>query len=319
MPNVTFAPKIRAALCTEGFYKAFNPKALGMPDVATFFRVAQTAANLGYTGIEIAPATLAANPLALSESLIEEYRAAAREAQVEIVGLHWLLFKVPGNFHLTSLDSQVQRNTETALTQLIRLTDQLGGKVVVHGSPNQRNLSHEVSQQTALNLAAGLYRRVLNKAAGSPVLVCFEQLSRLETDFITTLAAQAELIRAVGRPNFVGHLDVKALFPACPDARTAASLIKEHAAQAGHFHLNDWTNMSGPGCGELDMEPIFQAIGESGYYRTPLLDYQRWLSVEFFDFMKKPEEVPEEKIIEIAETSLATIQKFSHYFLTEQE
>ena len=74
-----------------------------------------TIRKLGYTGVEIAPFTLApqAAPFDLRQvpaERIVEVRAQAEDAGLEVVGLHWLLAKTEG-FYLTSPDPTVRRHT----------------------------------------------------------------------------------------------------------------------------------------------------------------------------------------------------------------
>ena len=59
-------------------------------------------------------------------------------------------------------------------------------------------------------------------------------------------------------------------------------LIRQHGKKAGHFHAND-PNRRGPGFGDADFVPIFQALQDAGY--------NRWVSVEVFDYTPDPETI----------------------------
>ena len=68
---------------------------------------------------------------------------------------------------------------------------------------------------------------------------------------------------------------------------TVPDLIRLHAARAGHFHAQD-TNLQGPGMGDVDFVPILRALVESGY--------DRWVSVEVFDYTPGAEKIARESI-----------------------
>ncbi|MEK7375968.1 MAG: TIM barrel protein, partial [Candidatus Margulisiibacteriota bacterium] len=279
---------------------------------------ADVAARLGYTGIEIVATTLADNPFALKPAEVSAYANAAEAAGVRIIGLHWLLAKIDG-VHLTNPEREVRQKTIEAISGLIKLTEDLGGQVVVHGSPMQRNLLPGVTYEQAFDNAVYVYDEVMKRTTGSSVAVCFEQLSAKpdgETDFVYNLAQMMNLVYAINSTRFTGHLDVKALDQQSSfDPQTAGGLIQKYADFAGHLHLNNWTNKSGPGCGTLDMAPIFKAMGDSGYYQKPaqFLRYPRWMSVEFFDFLSRP--VPEEEVISIAQRSMDCIMEHQHLWM----
>jgi sugar phosphate isomerase/epimerase len=56
----------------------------------------QLARDCGYTGIEIAPFTLATYATDISAARRQEVRRQAADAGLEVVGLHWLLAKTEG-------------------------------------------------------------------------------------------------------------------------------------------------------------------------------------------------------------------------------
>src|SRR4029450_2863301 len=108
---------------------------------------------------------------------------------------------------------------------------------------------------------------------------CLEPLAPAETDFINTAEEGARLMEAVGHPRFVLHLDVKAM---SSEATPVPEIIRRYIPRAGHFHAND-PNRRGPGFGQVAFVPISQALKASGY--------DRWVSVEVFDYTPDPETI----------------------------
>ena len=116
------------------------------------------------------------------------------------------------------------------------------------------------------------------------VKVCMEPLAPADTDFVQTCADGVRLIELVSHPNFVLHLDVKAM---SSEPTSVPNLIRRHAARAGHFHAND-ANLRGPGFGDTDFIPIFRSLRDVGY--------DRWVSVEVFDYKPDPETIARHSI-----------------------
>ena len=257
---------MRFAICNELFE--------GWP----FDRVCRFVKSAGYDGLELAPFTLATPITDLPADRRSELRATAADAAVEIVGLHWLLARTSG-LHLTSPDRATRERTSTYLTALAEACRDLGGSVMVFGSPGQRSLVGGVSQAQAFDHAVDTFRRAMPAVADCGVTLCMEPLSAEETDFVNTCAEGARLVDAVSHPNFVLHLDVKAM---SSEPTPVTELIERHAGRAGHFHAND-PNRGGPGSGDTDFLPIFQALDRAGY--------DGWVSVEVFDFKPDPETI----------------------------
>lgn len=102
-----------------------------------FERQCAFAATLGYAGLEIAPFTLAETPQAVTPAQRADIRRAAQDAGIAVSGLHWLLAK-PDGLSITSSDATVRDRTITQMHRQIDLCADLGGSVLVHGTPAQR-------------------------------------------------------------------------------------------------------------------------------------------------------------------------------------
>lgn len=245
-------------------------------------RVCRFVADLGYTGLELAPFTLAERITDVSGERRRELRRQAEDCGLQILGLHWLLAKTSG-LHLTSADESTRWHTADYLGELARCCRDLGGDILVFGSPAQRRIPAGASREQALDYAVDTFRRAAPAFADCNVRLCLEPLSPPDADFITTAAEAIELLDRLNHPQFVLHLDVKAMSTDGP----APELIRKYAARLGHFHAND-VNLRGPGFGKTDFKPIFQALKD--------VDYRGWVSVEVFDYSPDPETIARESL-----------------------
>src|SRR5687767_5845165 len=123
-----------------------------------FDKDSRLAAELGYTGLEIAPFTINVNAYDISPAQRMAVRRQADDAELEIIGLHWLLAKTTG-YYLTTPDDAVRKKTADYLGELARLCRDLGGRVMVLGSPQQRNVLPGLSHAQAMDFAADCLRR----------------------------------------------------------------------------------------------------------------------------------------------------------------
>src|SRR6267154_2169242 len=104
-----------------------------------FAKQCELAAALGYDGLEIAPYTLSDDPTRLTAAQIVELRRAASDAGIAITGLHYVL-KAPAGLSITSADAAQRQRTIDVMRALCGLCAELGGSILVHGSPDQRVL-----------------------------------------------------------------------------------------------------------------------------------------------------------------------------------
>ena len=258
---------MKFAICNELFC---DEAAVGGPPW-DWRRQCEYAAGVGYGGLEVAPFTLGDAPLSVPADARAEMRRVAADAGVEVVGLHWLLAKTEG-YHLTTADAAVRTATADYLRGLADLCADLGGSVMVLGSPQQRNREEGVSEDAAYEHAAKVLRAAASTLESRGVTLCVEPLSPAETDFMQTCAGGRRLIDMVGSPSVRLHQDVKAMLS---EEAPIPDLIRQYADVTRHFHANDG-NLRGPGMGPTDFGPIMAALREAGY--------GGWVSVEVFDY-----------------------------------
>ncbi|HJN12578.1 MAG: sugar phosphate isomerase/epimerase family protein [Pirellulaceae bacterium] len=248
-----------------------------------FERAFQFARELGYTGIEYAPFTINKNACDITAAQRAEVRQQAEDAGLEPIGLHWLLAFTEG-YYLTSPDEDVRKRTGEYLAELARLCRDLGGNILVLGSPMQRNLLDGVDHDQALQLAADVIRRAVPVMEECGVTLAVEPLGPAEGDFLLTAESGIQLIDLVDSPNCQLHLDVKAM---SSEGKPIPEIIRDSAKHLVHFHAND-ANKRGPGMGEIDFVPILQALQDVGY--------GGWVSVEVFDYDPGVEALASESI-----------------------
>lgn len=227
--------------------------------------------SLGYSGLEVAPFTLGPTASQIPAQRRAEYRRMASDCGMEIIGLHWLLAKTEG-FHLTTVDAEVRHRTADYLRELVALTHDLGGSVMVLGSPAQRNFPASMTHDEAMANAADVLRKIVPDLESARVRLAIEPLGPGEGNFLNHASQARSLIDAIASPWVQLHLDVKAM---SSEGHPIDQIIRDNADLMIHFHAND-PNRLGPGMGDVDQRPIFRALRE--------IDYRGWVSVEVFDY-----------------------------------
>jgi len=249
-------------------------------------RVCSFCREMGYHGIEVAPFTVAPHVGAIAPEVRTAMRKAADRMELEILGIHWLLANVVSDttLYVTHPDADVRMNTSAYFFQLTQLCADLGGRVMVIGSPKSRNLLPGVTRDDAMRYAREVFTPCLELAAQHKITLAIEPLGPKETDFLNTAAEGIELIERINHPNFRLHLDVKAM---SSEPTPIPEIIKQSAKHLAHFHAND-PNLLGPGMGDVKFEPIIKALDD--------VEYDGYLSVEVFDFKPGAEKIASESI-----------------------
>jgi sugar phosphate isomerase/epimerase len=263
---------MRFALCNEMF------------EGRSMAKVCKVVKGLGYDGLEIAPFTLAESADKVTGEQRKGVRKTIEDSGLETVGLHWL-FAGPSGLHMTTADDSMWARTKDYLSCLLDLCSDLGGKILVLGSPKQRSIVEGQTRDGAWKRAVDMLSSAMDKAGSLGLTICLEPLSPVETDFINTVAEGMEMVRQVNHPSLKIHLDVKAM---CSEESSVPEIIRSvKADEIGHFHVND-PNLYGPGMGEVDYTPIAEAMRDVGY--------DGWLSVEVFKYDPDPETIARKSI-----------------------
>ncbi|HEX2113344.1 MAG TPA: sugar phosphate isomerase/epimerase family protein [Alphaproteobacteria bacterium] len=224
------------------------------------------AAALGYDGLEVAPFTLSDEPHLLSAEKRAALRRAATDAGIAVTGLHWLLV-APAGLSLNGPDAALRQRTRDVMLRLVELCAELGGTVLVHGSPGQRSVAEGDDKGAAWERARESFAAVAEAASRAGVTYCIEPLSRRETNFINTVEEAARMVRAVGHESFRTMIDTSAA--SSSESGSVAALLDRWLPSGliAHVQVND-RNRRGPGEGSDRFGPVFAALQRHGYDRV---------------------------------------------------
>ena len=255
----------RFAMCNEAFEKR------------PFAESCQVLRSAGYTGIELAPFTLAEDPLALRADQRRELRDIMLGEGLEFVGLHWLLV-VPFPIHVTTPDLALRERSWQYVRGLVDLCADLAPAgsddkgIMVFGSPKQRKATGGMTSAEAVrNYVAGL-ASIAQHAEDRGVTILVEALPHSQCDVIHTLEEAAAVVREIGSPAVATMFDSH---NAEDETEPHDLLIEKYFDIIRHVHVNEMDGRH-PGTGDYDFVRIFRALKKLGY--------KGWISLEAFDF-----------------------------------
>src|ERR1022692_4923179 len=188
--------EFRHSICNEAF------------DKWPFADACKAIRKAAYTGIEIAPYTLAEAPGEITAAQRAEYRGIIASEGLSFVGLHWLMVS-PKGLHLSGPENGQRRRSWDHIRALIDLCADLGPDgVMVFGSPQQRKTTGGLNrEQGTLNFIDGL-AGVAPQAAQRGVKVLVEALPAAQCDVVQTLAEAVAIVGEIGSPAIRTMFDV---------------------------------------------------------------------------------------------------------------
>jgi sugar phosphate isomerase/epimerase len=239
----------------------------------------RSARAIGYTGIEIAPFTLAEDPADLTPAARREHRDAIASEGLTFVGLHWLMVSPPG-LHVTTADRRLRERSWQHIRNLIDLCADLGDNgIMVFGSPKQRSTTPGVSIAEATRHYVGGLAAAAPHAESRGVTILVEALPVQQSDVVNTLAEAAAIVNEIGSPGVRTMFDTH---NAVNETEPHAELIERYFDLIRHVHINELDGRH-PGTADYDFRSVFDALRRR--------NYRHWVSLEVFDFTQGAETI----------------------------
>jgi sugar phosphate isomerase/epimerase len=243
----------------------------------------------GWSGIEIAPFTLAKDATTVPAERRREVRDIILSEGLEFVGLHWLTVG-PEGLHVTTPDEEMRRHSWEYVRRLVDLCADLRpegstGGVMVFGSPVQRKTSGGLSPQEATaNFVEGV-RSIAGHLEDRGVTLCVEALPAAQCDVIGSLDEAVEVVRQVASPAVQTMFDSH---NAIDEHEPHQDLVKKHWSLIRHIHVNELDGSYPRPGGGYDFKPVLQAAKDGAF--------AGWVSMEVFDFAPGAEKMVGESI-----------------------
>lgn len=262
----------RQSICNEAF------------DKWPFADACKAIRQAGYTGIEIAPFTLAETPDEITPQQRAEFRGIIASEGLSFVGLHWLMVS-PKGLHVTGPDPELRRRSWDHIRALIDLCADLGPDgVLVFGSPQQRKTTGGLTRAEATRHYIDGLKAVAPQAEDRGVRVLVEALPIAQSDVVQTLEEAVAIVGEIGSPAVRTMFDVH---NAIDEQESHAALVDRYFDFICHVHVNEFDG-SHCGAGDYDFKPVFEVLRRR--------EYKGWVSLEAFDFTHGAERLANESL-----------------------
>ena len=207
-----------------------------------------------------------------------------KEAGIECAGLHWLLSPPPPGLHVTTPDREVREKSWAYVEKLIDFCGDLGGTVMVFGSPQQRGTTGGLTREEATAHFVDGIAGAAEHAAQRGVTILVEALPLAQCDVVTTLEEAAGIVRRIGSPAVRTMFDVH---NAVDETEPHEVLVDRYFDLIRHVHVNE---LDGRHCGTAgyDFKPVLAVLKRRGY--------RGWVSLEAFDFKPGAETLAAESL-----------------------
>lgn len=216
--------------------------------------VGETLRALGVDAVELAHTKYWPVPVEPSTADLAELAGAWKRRGQSILALQSLLFGRPD----LSIFGEPAQTAETAtyLERVLEIGAGLGAKVLVFGSPRNRDRG-ERSFPQALAEATAFFRPLAERARTLGCVIGLEPNPPIYgCNFVTNTEEAIELIRAIDHPGFRLHLDVGILHL---NGENPGHAVKQARPYLAHVHISEPELASVP-AGKVDHRAAAEAL-----------------------------------------------------------
>lgn len=211
--------------------------------------VAHLLSQYGVDAIDVAPGKYFPVPSNACELDIAKVKQWWSDRGIEITGMQALLFGTNGlNVFGTR---EVQEALLAHLDAVCRIGARLGAARLVFGSPKNRDRSGLTDKQ-AYSVATTFFGKLGDIAQRHNVIMCLEPNPVCYgSNFMTTSAEAADVVKCVGHPAIKMQLDTGAL---TINGESIETVLSSNAELVGHIHLSEPNLLPLGDCGTTHQE-----------------------------------------------------------------
>lgn len=239
-------------------------------------------AKAGYQGIEVATFSLVQESIdEISLNQRKEMVKTMQKYGLACAGLHWLLAPPPAGLHATTSDVAVRQKTLDYFAKLIDFCGDLGGTVMVFGSPKQRNAAQGFTIAEATRRLADGLAKAADHAAARKVKILIEPLDHTQTNVVNTTAEAMKIVNEINHPAIQTMFD---FHNTVDETEPFHVLIEKYFSFIHHVHVQE---MDGKYLGTGDAQQKYVRA----FQTLKNLKYDKWVSLEVFDFGPGPQTI----------------------------
>ncbi len=210
------------------------------------------------------------SPVNIDEARFAQNLEAIRSMKTRIYAVNIFL---PGNLKMVGPDID-EKAVLVYAEKVFQRCKQAGIPMVIWGSAGSRRLPEGFDKATAMDQFISLARKVALLAQKYDIFLTLENLNTGETNFLTSVAEVADVVRKVDQPNFKVCVDIYHMLK----ENEPASEIRKADGLIYHCDIAERENRTPPGTLGDNLVPYLVALKEAGFQGKIIIE-ARWTDV----------------------------------------